>query len=209
VIDASPFLSLVRAGGEQTFRIEMGPGWERATQRRADMSVRLSTRGTEHNSAGVQYAFGGGSFGAEYNSRDAVSFTPPADATRVEVVYLLSGHGQNSGNNCAEWCDHRHQFTVNGMDLPQIRHEPFGTGIGSINGCGEMASAGNIPGQWGNWAPERAYWCPSLPLQAKRIDITSMVNLGEDNQIDYRGFYRSGAPQGGNIALSSYVVWYN
>jgi len=208
-VDASPFLALMRAGGEQTFRIEMGPGWERATQRRSDMSLRLSTRGGDHNSYGVQYAFGGGSFGAEYNTREPVAFTPPADATRVEVVYILSGHGQNGGNNCAEWCDHRHQFTVNGTDLPRIQHEPFGSGIGSVDGCGEMASQGNIPGQWGNWAPERAYWCPSLPLDAKRMDITSLVRLGEANELTYQAFYRSGAPQGGSIALSSYVIWYN
>jgi hypothetical protein len=169
------------------------------------MSVRLSTRGDRPRSRGVEYAFGGGNFGADYNTREPLAFTPPSSATRVELVVLLSGHGQTDGLNCAEWCDHRHHFTVNGTELDVIRH--MGR-IGSAAGCGERASDGVLPGQWGNWAPERAYWCPGLPVDAIRIDITEHVRAGEANALTYRGAFQTGAPRGGNISLSSYVVWY-
>ena len=68
---------------------------------------------------------------------------------------------------------------------------------------------GIIPGQWGNWAQARAYWCPGLALPVRRDEITSLVRPGEDNTLEYRATYGStGAPRGGDIALTSYVVWY-
>ena len=139
-----------------------------------------------------------------YNMRDPFSFTPPADATRVELVLILSGHGQAGMTNCSEWCDHRHQFGVNGTDLPEIRHEGD---IGSAAGCGPAAAFGVSPGQWGNWAPERAYWCPGLPVDHIVVDITDQVTLGQANDLTYSGNYRGGAPGGGNISLTSYVTW--
>jgi hypothetical protein len=65
-----------------------------------------------------------------------------------------------------------------------------------------------IPGQWGNWAQSRAYWCPGLPVQAVRTDITALVTPGSENELTYEGAFRTGAPNGGDIALSAYVVWY-
>ena len=205
-IDASPFLALLRAGGATSFFVELGPEWERATEWTARVSLRLRTRGGEARAMGAEPAFRGGAFGATYNDRMPVSFTPPAEATRVELVTILSGHGQESGNNCAEWCDHRHTFSVNGAALPAIAHE--GPSIGSARGCAALASEGVLPGQWGNWAQSRAYWCPGLPVEAGRTDITSMVRLGEVNELTYAGSFGTSAPAGGDIALSSYVVWY-
>ena len=154
---------------------------------------------------GVERAFTGGGFNASYNDREAFKFTPPSTAKKVELVTILSGHGQDETTNCAEWCDHRHQFVVNSENLEEIRHEGQ---IGSTGGCGWAAAKGASPGQWGNWAPERAYWCPGLPVDHKRMDITSKVNLGQENTISYTANYRGGEPGGGNISLNTYVVWY-
>ena len=42
-------------------------------------------------------AFGGGNFVAEYNDdRTPFKFTPPEDASRVEIVSIIGGHGQRS-----------------------------------------------------------------------------------------------------------------
>jgi hypothetical protein len=65
-----------------------------------------------------------------------------------------------------------------------------------------------IPGQLGNWAVTRAYWCPGLPVEAHRTDITDLVHLGEDNTLAYSAHYGTGDPGGGDIALTAYVVWY-
>ena len=132
-------------------------------------------------------------------------FTPRADASRVELVVILSGHGQTDGDNCAEWCDHRHHFTVNDTALPVIRPTDA---TGTLRGCAVRAVEGVPPGQWGNWAPGRAYWCPGLPVETLRFDLTGAVTLGVENQLSYRGTFRDGEPAGGDIALSTYVVTY-
>lgn len=206
-IDASALLGLVRAGGDLTFRVELGPEWERPTEWLAHVALRLRTAGDAPRSEAALLAFTGGTFDATYNEREPFRFTVPASATRVELVTILSGHGQETGNNCAEWCDHRHTFTVNGTALAPIRNE---TGIiGNARGCAERAvERGAIPGQAGNWAPNRAYWCPGMPVDARRDDITSLVAPGEEATLEYRGSYVSRDPAGGDIALSAYVVWY-
>ena len=207
VIDASALLSLVRDGGATTFRITFGPTWERATSRDVRIALRLDNRGQAVSSQGAVFAFSGGNFNAEYNNRAPFEFSPPTSATKAELVVILSGHGQESGTNCAEWCDHRHRFSVNGMPVPEIRHEGS---IGSLGGCGPAAAQGVSPGQWGNWAPERAYWCPGLPVDHIRVDITDLVQFGQVNQLTYSANFRGqvGTTGGGNISLSTYVVWY-
>lgn len=203
VIDASPLLPLMAAGGEQTFRVEMGPGWERATVRDARVELRLRTTGGDLP-VGAERAFTGGEFNADYNTREPFVFTPAADAAKVELVLILSGHGQTDGDNCAEWCDHRHQFTLNGEALDIVRSQP---GIGQLRTCAVRAREGVPPGQWGNWAPGRAYWCPGLPVDLIRVDVTEHALLGMENTLDYQGVFQRGEPRGGNIALSAYVTW--
>ena len=71
-----------------------------------------------------------------------------------------------------------------------------------------MPDSGVSPGQFGNWAPERAYWCPGLPVAPIHIDLTDAVNLGVENQLDYEATLGANIqPRGGDIALSAYVVY--
>ncbi len=206
VMDASPFLALIKDGGAQRFRIEMGPAWERATERHATMSVRLSNQDKGLISQSVLHAFGGGSFNADYNStHEPFTFTPPTEATRVEIVTIISGHGQTSGNNCAEWCNHMHFFTVNGSATP---HEVSYSDIGNGIGCAARADEGAIPGQWGNWPQSRAGWCPGLPVETVRFDITDEVTLGSENTLTYEASFNGNTPAGGDISKNTYVVWY-
>ncbi len=205
-IDASPMLGLMRAGGSRTFMVETGPSWERATSYDARVTLRLSTRGNgKLRAMGAVPAFGGGVFDSSYNTREPLRFTAPASARRVELVTILSGHGQTANDNCAEWCDHRHRFTVEGEALPEI---VSGAGIGSTRGCAERAKDGVPPGQWGNWGPQRAFWCPGLPVDALSTDLTPHVTPGVEAELRYSANFRGGMPRGGDIALSSYVVWY-
>jgi hypothetical protein len=205
IMDASDVLSLLGDGGSTRFRVVMGPSWERPTERNLRIAVRLSNTGRGERSEGAELAFRGGAFNASYNDREPYRFTPPASARRVELVTLISGHGQDQNTNCAEWCDHNHSFEVNGAALARIEPEP---GTRSFRGCAQRADEGVPPGQGGNWALQRAYWCPGLPVDRITRDITDLVNLGEENTLDYAADFRGGAPGGGNINLSAYVVWY-
>jgi hypothetical protein len=206
VMDASPFLGLMREGGARTFRITTGPTFEEQTLYDIEASLRLRNAGGARASD-AELAFVGGPFDDTYNTgRAPFTFTPAEGTTRVELVVIVSGHEQTPTDNCAEWCNHEHHFTVNG-GAEHLIDFPAST-IGLLRGCADRASEGVIPGQWGNWAPSRAAWCPGLPVDAHRIDITSEVTIGAPNTLEYRGTFQSGEPRGGNIDLSSYVVTY-
>jgi hypothetical protein len=213
LIDATPLLPLLGLGGERrTFFVELGPDWERPTEWVAQVSLRFgqSTSSDLGVTTAAMLAFRGGAFDASYNMRAPFTFTAPPEMpgpgrfTRVSLITILSGHGQTMGDNCAEWCDHRHSFTVNGMPGPTIAFEGE---IGSDRGCAARATEGVIPGQWGNWAQARAYWCPGLPVAARRDDITSLIDFGAENSIALTGMLGMSAPRGGDIALSTYVVF--
>lgn len=205
-IDATPLLPLLAAGGTTRFFVETGPEWERATEYVGTVALRFSTvGGSEPAPLGATRVFTGGAFDASYNTREPIAVAIPTGVSRVELVTILSGHGQVDGTNCAEWCDHRHVFSVNGTALPAIAYDGA---IGSGLGCAHRAADGVPPNQLGNWAPERAYWCPGLPVDAQRTDITALVTPGRSASIDYDGFLRTAVPTGGDIALSAYVVWY-
>ena len=92
-------------------------------------------------------------FNDTYNDGFApFTFTPPAGTTKVEIATIISGHGQDDGN-CAEWCNHQHEFTVNGQ-TPHLRNFPGEAGV--AHRCADMVDEGVVPGQWGNWTPGRA-----------------------------------------------------
>ncbi len=206
VIDATPMLGLLGDAGERTFRIVMGPEWEDATLRDADMNLRFSSRGETDRAFAAELAYVGGAFDDTYDAaHPPFLFTPPAGTTRVELVTLISGHGQTDGDNCAEWCNHEHVFTIGGGTPRRI---DFPGMAGTPQGCAELSGSGVVPGQYGNWAPRRAGWCPGLPVDAVRMDVTDDVTLGAENELTYEASFAGGAPRGGNIDLSTYVVYY-
>jgi len=202
VMDASALLPLMSAGGEQTFRIVMGPEWEEATEREITINLRLADRRDEEPLT-AELAFTGGAFDATYNEgREPFVTTIPADATKVEVVAIISGHGQTDGDGCAEWCNHVHTFTAN-----ESEHViDFEGQAGQPQGCAERSAEGVVPGQWGNWAPLRAGWCPGLPVEMHRVDVTADVTPGEEATFTYRGSFDGGEPRGGRLSFSAYVV---
>ena len=205
IMDASPFLGLLQDGGPTTFRIVMGPGWERATERESRMELRFRTQGVP-KSRHVQLAYRGGEFNAGYNdAHPPFAFDVPETAVATELVVLVSGHGQAGGNNCAEWCDHRHSFSLSGIPIADLAPGPV---VGQLRGCAEQARLGVPPGQWGNWAPGRAYWCPGLPVPAQRFDMTTRVAAGSSGRMFYRASFAGDEPAGGSIDLSVYVVSY-
>ncbi|MGE0785263.1 MAG: peptide-N-glycosidase F-related protein [Sandaracinaceae bacterium] len=206
LMDASALIALLGDGGERTFRVVFGPDWEEPTERTVSVNLMLSSRGAPDRAFAAERAFVGGTFDATYNAAHTpFSFTPPAGTTRVELVTIVSGHGQTMVDNCAEWCNHEHAFSVNGASAHTIGFDGM---AGTRNGCAEMSGQGVPPGQWGNWSPLRAGWCPGLPLPVRREDVTSDVMLGMPNELTYTASFAGGEPRGGDISLSTYVVYF-
>ena len=78
---------------------------------------------------------------------------------------IISGWGHatpadNDGRACAEWCFRTHKIKINNVDK-------FSHYMGPI-GCGNNP----ISNQGGNWAPDRAGWCPGMvvPLRLDKFD---------------------------------------
>ncbi|MEM6290641.1 MAG: peptide-N-glycosidase F-related protein [Myxococcota bacterium] len=202
VFDATHMLGRVRDGGMHY--LQFGMIWN---MNPSVWDIRIRLRDTDKGAAVTQTVptfAGNRGFNDDYNTWEQVEFTPPEGTTKVEFVALISGHGQDAGN-CAEWCEHQHEFTVNG-ETTLLREFP---GEVSAQRCGDAVDDGVVPGQWGNWTPGRAGWCPGAPIEPWVVDITDDVTIGQPNTLDYRGLFAGVPVQGnrGRIRLSSYLVY--
>jgi cysteine-rich repeat protein len=212
VTDTSPFLGSMSSGGKRRFQYNSGGG------SMATLSIRLRNMGASgHRPKSIQYMWGGGGFGPNYNSQHMpITFTVPSGMTQVLFVAYITGHGwgQNA-ENCAEFCDTTHEISVNGH-APHVKDAPL---AGTDDGCAQQVVNGNIPNQYGTWPLGRDGWCPGLDVKPWVVDITSEVNLTGSNTISYEGLYNGmnytpGAildpnPSGfgAQISMSSYLVF--
>jgi hypothetical protein len=145
-------------------------------------------------------------FDASYNEAfDATTLFIPGDAVKVEIASVITGHGMSPPDNCAEFCNTEHTFTVNGVAF--TRDFPW-TEV--IQGCMDQVREGTVPNQYGTWWYGRGGWCPGKEVQVHTFDVTAAALLGADNTFDYQGLH-DGAPysQGTdwrNIRVASWVV---
>ena len=205
VFKLTPLLGLLHDGGTQHFRFRMVWNMNPSTW---NMTFRLRDTGADATVSQTTPAWSGNrSFDPEYNDGySPIRFTPPASTKKVELVAVISGHGQDTGS-CAEWCEHQHEFTVN-RNPPHLREFP---GQVSTDFCANQVDQGVIPGQYGNWTRGRAGWCPGLPVQPWVLDITDEVNMGQQNTLSYRGLLR-GSPlndnqKRGRVRFQTYITY--
>lgn len=210
VVDATPFLSKLQDGGPHVIRVDS------ANAPIISLDVRLSDQGKGYRPVKMEYLWAGGSFNADYNTgRADIAFTPPAGTQRVALWTLITGHGYGQDTeNCAEFCNHQHQFTVNGAESYL---EEF-TMAGSNYGCAEQVAEGTVPNQYGTWVLGRGGWCPGRAVDPWETDITDGVDLSGTNTLSYLGLF-DGAPYvpvardsgqgfGAVIVANTYVVYY-
>jgi Peptide-N-glycosidase F, C terminal len=120
-------------------------------------------------------------------------------------VTLTTGHGGVQPTNCAEFCNHTHLFTVNG-----VLHRQSFPEAQTASTCAERVAVGVVPNQHGTWYYGRGGWCPGQDVAPFVVDVTADVAKGQANTLTYRTEF-NGAPVNaglGNIVLSSWlVVW--
>lgn len=183
-LEASGALPHLMAGGTQTFRFRSSYTYGNT------LDLRLSNAGKGGAPVETHFLFSGGGFGEGYNDKyEPLEIEIPADAQRVELYAVISGHGFGADDgNCAEFCDHRHHFTINGTEYVHDHPE-----AGTRQGCIEQIPDGTVPNQGGTWRTGRGGWCPGMQVDPFVVDVTGDVTPGETATITYAGWYEDGS----------------
>ena len=215
--DISPFISMIKSGGNKMVKFQES-GWPNSL-----LTMRFRFYHGEDLTDTPQTFqpmwVGTIPFNPDFDDNTPpIVFEVPDDATKVEFVSYITGHGWGSTGtfNCAEFCNSKHIFTVNGGV-----HE-FETAYpeaGDNDYCmePETIAQGVKPNQYGTWGYGRAGWCPGQDVHPMVTDITDYISTGEENVIDYDACRVQGtncvtAPtcQGDGycpeIAVSSYII---
>lgn len=202
VVDATGVLPLLRDGGTKLLYFDISPPWNPQAYAMT-LDLRFSDRGKGAKPTAAHYLWGTRGFNSTYNDdRLPVDVDVPATVTRAEVWATISGHGMDT-NNCAEFCDHRHVFTV-GADSYTREHPE----VGDNQGCIGQIENGMTPNQGGTWWLGRGGWCPGQQVDPDVFDVTAQITPGAVNTVSYAASYRGATipDSSGNIVLSSWLV---
>ena len=182
--DISPFISMLKSGGNKMVKFQES-GWPNSL-----LTMRFRFYHGEDLTDTPQTFqpmwVGTIPFNPDFDDNTPpIVFEVPDDATKVEFVSYITGHGWGcDGFNCAEFCNSKHIFTVNGGV-----HE-FETAYPEAddnNYCMELETIieGVVPNQWGTWGYGRAGWCPGQDVHPVITDITDYISTGEENVMQY------------------------
>ena len=132
------------------------------------------------------------------------NITIPANTEKTTLRTIITGWGHATpadpdGRPCAEWCFRTNKILINGV--PRFTHQMSGCG------CGSNA----VHPQNGNWAPDRAGWCPGMEVPV-RSDIFESTMAGTSFTYKYQipewsnDFKSSADNKHAYHAISSFVV---
>ncbi|MEQ9325081.1 MAG: peptide-N-glycosidase F-related protein [Polyangiaceae bacterium] len=204
LVDATPMMVHLLAGGSRQIRFEVSPPWNPQAYL-TKMDFRFSTQGRAEKPREATFLFAGGNFNATYND----AYTPidvaiPDTATKVELWAIITGHGGDAFN-CAEFCNHQHAFTVGSATHTKV-HDVAGT----EQGCMDAIAGGMVPNQGGTWWFGRGGWCPGQQVEPWVVDVTADVTPGQNVTVSYEGLFNGNTPpdNAGNIRMASYLVVY-
>lgn len=100
--------------------------------------------------------------------------TIPADATQVQFRSFLTGHGWNNTQNCAEFCEKEHFYTVGGEAFSRVVWR---------DDCNRTETDDT---QQGTWRYDRAGWCPGAQVYPWDTDVTASVAGLASVPVSYR-----------------------
>ena len=96
------------------------------------------------------------------------------EAAAYTLRSFITGHGWNNAQNCAEFCEQDHFYTVAG--------EEFGREVWRED-CSETVTDGT---QQGTWQYSRAGWCPGAQVFPWDTAVTDWVKGGSSTEVSYR-----------------------
>jgi hypothetical protein len=205
VVDATPMLNELRAGGTRRFHWEFAPSWN-VQPTATTVKLHFSNKKKGARPTQAIPLFTGGSFDSKYDTgRTPVSAVIPATAKRVELWAVTTGHGSDTTTNCAEFCNHHHEFTV-GSGVYAHEYPMAGTQLGCVTETANLMT----PNQGGTWWYGRGGWCPGAPVIPWSVDVTKDAKPGSTVSVGYRALLKGVTPPdgAGNIDMNSYLVIY-
>ena len=183
--DISPYLFMIEDSDFRQFR------YGGANRGSLTISFLLSNWGESDVATSGEFAFSGGQFDGTYNDESRYdrqyNFTVPNGISRVEIVATITGHGFGQDNeNCAEFCNHEHHYSMNGFSAAELHPIADDT-----DGCKQIVEQGVVANQYGSWPYGRAGWCPGQDVKQWRYDITSWVDMtgSNVNNLQYQGLF--------------------
>ena len=204
LVDATPALVHLAEGGTRRIKYSFAPSWN-VQPTWTHLDFRFRDAGVGHRPTASTYLYGGGSFNSAYNDdREPVDVEIPAGAAKVELWSIITGHGMDAGN-CAEFCNHQHEFTVDGEVF--LKDWPA---VGDDEGCADTVDSGTVPNQAGTWFFGRGGWCPGRQVDPWVVDVTDVVTAGGTATVSYRGLLGGSTPpdNSGSIHMNSWLVVY-
>lgn len=123
----------------------------------------------------------------------------PSNVELAKLRSVISGWGHatpndSDGRGCAEWCFRTHTFNFGNK-----------TYIHSMDPIG--CESNSVSPQNGNWAPDRAGWCPGKEVPV-RFDNVDLSNAGKTVSFEYR--FEDWKNNEGNgkayYSLSSFII---
>lgn len=127
------------------------------------------------------------------NALKPVTFDSHRDADFARLRVVQTGHGMDTPDNCAEFCDKHREIWYDGkmIDMRSIwKH------------CGDNP----LYPQAGTWVYDRANWCPGNLMQPDIFDLN--ITGGRQHTIDFNmQQYISSKPSAEEV-ISAYIIQY-
>lgn len=193
IVDATPMLAELKNGGTRHFRWEYAPPWN-TQPTGTKLSLRFSNRDKGYKPSELVPLYNfiqGRKFNSAYNDAlDPKDVAIPSDAKKVELWAIVTGHG-NDKNSCAEFCNHQHEFVVNGQKHLLEFPDTGGTSA-TMDKCVSHQTNGMVPNQGGTWWLGRGGWCPGQQVDPWSVDVTAAAK-GQAT-VAYRGLFQGAPP---------------
>ncbi|DAC23609.1 MAG TPA: hypothetical protein HA345_03535, partial [Candidatus Thalassarchaeaceae archaeon] len=204
--DISPYLFMFLEGGDRRFKYSGAEGgnlvitlmfssWDEDDSRPVRGELAFNIDGTKFNS--------------NYNNESTSDRRHDVDTNTwhsVSIVAAITGHGFGQDpNNCAEFCNHEHRYSMNGYDVTEDHPMAGNSSVNSDQqGCRKTTGEGTVANQFGSWPYGRAGWCAGLDVKLWSHDITHWINPTGTNELFYQGLFDGAQYQ--ETSTNPYIV---
>ena len=190
--DISPFLFMFLDGGDSRFRYSGAEGGNLV------ITLMLSSWDDDDSRpvrGELAFKINSDKFNSNYNNESTFDRRHDVDTSNtwhsISIVAAITGHGfGNDPNNCAEFCNHEHRYSMNGYDVTEDHPMAGNSTVNSDQqGCAKTTGEGTVANQFGSWPYGRAGWCAGQDVKLWIHDISHWVNPSGTNELIYQGLF--------------------